>query len=271
MRWYLIVAFLGLFLIGVMAGIMVRPTQDESPKNLAGDDVGAKAPEQARNGPVNAVAKEERRRPEQEDRGINEGPDQAETQLTSLSSQLVALQKEMSALQQELSVARLQFKEEREKVAVLEEETGAYRQDASGLQTHIEALEKTLTEQEYLRLVNEALVYSYRKGPGDAERAETAYRNAIRIAQAKNIRDPVAYNAFAVFLQEQSRFKESEEFYQMALGVNPSYGPTLYNLGTLYESTGKLEEALEKYKAADEAGQTLGAENYSRLQSVITK
>lgn len=187
------------------------------------------------------------------------------------AEKLVALQKELSALQQELSVARLQLKEERQKVVALEEETGAYRQDASGLQRRTEALEKTLTEYEYHRLVNEALAYSYRKGPGDAERAETAYQNAIRIAQAKSIRDPVIYNAYAVFLQEQSRFKEAEKFYQMALGVNPRYGSALYNLGTLYEATGKLEEALEKYKAADEAGVKLGAENYARLQSVITK
>lgn len=187
------------------------------------------------------------------------------------AEKLVALQQEISALQQELSVARRQLKEERQKVAVLEEKTGAHRKDASGLQKRSEALGKTVTDREYLRLVSEAFAYTYRKGPGDVERAETAYRNAIRIARAKSIRDPVVYNAYAGFLQGQRRFKEAEKFYQMALGINPGYGPALNNLGTLYEVTGKLEEALRKYKAAYDAGEKLGAQNYSRLHSVITK
>ena len=183
----------------------------------------------------------------------------------------VASQKQISALQQELSVARPQFKEERRKVDLLEDERGTSRKDAGELEKRIEELEQTLAEHDYLRLVNEALAYTYRKGPGDADRAEAAYRKAIGIAQAKSIREPVVYNAYGAFLGEQGRFKEAEKFYKMALDINPRYGPALFNLGSLYELTGETEKALEKYKAADEAGEKLGAENYSRLKSVIKR
>ena len=183
----------------------------------------------------------------------------------------VASQKQISALQQELSVARPQFKEERRKVDLLEDERGTSRKDAGELEKRIEELEQTLAEHDYLRLVNEALAYTYRKGPGDADRAEAAYRKAIGIAQAKSIREPVVYSAYGAFLGEQGRFKEAEKFYKMALDINPRYGPALFNLGSLYELTGETEKALEKYKAADEAGEKLGAENYSRLKSVIKR
>jgi tetratricopeptide (TPR) repeat protein len=150
-----------------------------------------------------------------------------------------------------------------------EEGTSAYRKGPGELQRRIEELERTSAEQDYRRLVNEALAYTYRNGPGDAERAESAYRNAIRIAQDKGIRDPVVYNAYATFLQEQGKFREAEQLYQMALEVNPRYGPALYNLGSLYEGTGRLEEALKKYKAAGEAGEKLGTQGYQLLQSRV--
>jgi len=201
----------------------------------------------------------------------NSGDALAKQETSANGDKHVALQKQISALQQELSVARLQLKEERKKVDVLEEETGGYRKDAGELERRIQGLEKTLAEHDYVRLVNEALAYTYRKGPGDAEGAEAAYRKAIGIAHAKGIRDPVVHNAYAAFLQEQGRFKEAEKFYKMALDINPRYAPALINLGGLYELTGETEKALEKYKAADEAGEKLGAENYSRLKSVIKR
>jgi len=172
-------------------------------------------------------------------------------------------------LQQELSVTRQKFQRERQKASLLEERTAAYGKGAGELEKRIEELKGTSAEQDYVRLVNEALAYTYRSNPGDAERAEAAYRNAIRIAQDKDIRDPVVYNAYAAFLQEQSKFREAEQFYQMALKINPRYGPALFNLGSLYERTGRLEEALKKYKAADEAGEKLGAQGYQRLQSTV--
>jgi len=183
--------------------------------------------------------------------------------------QLVALQRQVAALQREVSAARQELQRERQKEAVPGEETGASGQGAGELQRRIDGLETTLAEHEYLRLVNEALAYTYRNEPGDAERAETAYKTAIRIAQGKSIRHPVAYSAYAAFLQEQSRFPEAEQFYQMALELNPRYGRALYNLGTLYELTGRLKDALQKYKAADEAGEVLGTKSFSRLQSLI--
>ncbi|MCI0408089.1 MAG: tetratricopeptide repeat protein, partial [Acidobacteria bacterium] len=181
--------------------------------------------------------------------------------------QLVALRRQVGALRQELSATRQKLQEERKNAALPEEGPAAHGKGPDELQRRIEELEGTSAEQDYVRLVNEALAYTYRNNPGDAERAETAYRNAIRIAQDKGIRDPVVYNAYAAFLQEQSKFREAEQFYQMALKINPRYGPALYNLGSLYELTGRPEEALKKYKAADEAGEKLGAQRYQRLQS----
>lgn len=187
------------------------------------------------------------------------------------TDKITQLQKQVSVLQQQLVAAQENLKQERLKVTVLQEETGTHRHDADELQRRIEALERKLGEHEYLRLVNEALAYTYRKESGDEERVETAYQRAVQIAQEKTIRDPAVFNAYGAFLQEHSRFEEAEKFYQMALEVNPSYGPALFNIGSLYEVTGKADKALEKYKAADEAGQKLGTENYLRLRSIIKK
>lgn len=187
------------------------------------------------------------------------------------TKKLTQLQKQVNALQQQLVATQENLKQERLKLTVLQDETGTYRQDADQLQRRIEELEGKLGEREYIRLVNEALAYTYRDQPGDKERAETAYQRAVHIAQEKTIRDPAVFNAYGAFLQEHSRFDEAEKFYQMALVVNPGYGPALYNIGSLYEVTGKVNKALEKYKAADEAGEKLGTENYLRLRSIIKK
>jgi hypothetical protein len=185
------------------------------------------------------------------------------------SKQLAALRRQVDALQHELSATRQKLQQERQKAPLPEEGTSAYGKGPGELQRRIEELERTSAEQDYRRLVNEALAYTYRNSPGDTERAESAYKNAIRIAQDKGIRDPVVYNAYATFLQEQGKFREAEQLYQMALEVNPRYGPALYNLGSLYEGTGRLEEALKKYKAAGEAGEKLGAQGYQLLQSRV--
>lgn len=262
-------------LIGVIAGTSYLGIKSDTPLARDLERVSELALQAIRK---NQPAKQETPPPRQQEvqapveaEALNRGGAPAKQEPPVNGEKLVVLQTEMSALQQELSVARLQLKEERQKVAMLQEKIGAYRKDASGLQRRTKAVEKTVTDPEYRRLVNDAFAYSYRKEPGDAERAETAYRNAIRIAQAKSIRDPVLYNAYAGFLQGQRRFKEAEKFYQMALGINPRYGSALNNLGTLYEVTGRLEEALRKYKAAYDAGEESGAQNYSRLHAVITK
>lgn len=187
------------------------------------------------------------------------------------TEKLTQLQKQVSVLQQELLAAQEHLKQERLKLTVLQDETGTRRHDAEELQRRIEELERKLGEHEYLRLVNEALAYTYRGQPGDEERAETAYRRAVQIAQEKTIRDPAVFNAYGTFLQEHGRFEEAEKFYQMALEVNPGYGPALFNIGSLYEATGKADKALEKYKAAGETGEKLGTENYLRLRSTTNK
>ncbi|MCI0410868.1 MAG: hypothetical protein L0191_20290, partial [Acidobacteria bacterium] len=141
--------------------------------------------------------------------------------------QLVALRKQVGALQQELSATRQKLQEERQKAVLREEGTATHGKGPDEMERRIEELEGTSAEQDYVRLVNEALAYTYRNSPGDAGRAEAAYRSAIRIAEDKSIRDPVVYNAYAAFLQEQSKFREAEQFYQMALKINPRYGPAL--------------------------------------------
>ncbi|MFQ5574315.1 MAG: tetratricopeptide repeat protein [Terriglobia bacterium] len=186
-------------------------------------------------------------------------------------TQLVEMQKQVNRLQQEVSARQQQLKQERQNVATLKEEAARYREGAAELQRRVSELDKSLDEHRYYVLVNEALAYTYRKGTGDKERAEAAYRNAIQMAKAKEIQDPVIYNAYALFLQEERRFEEAETFYKMALEVKPGYGTALYNLGTLYEMRGDLKQALEYYQAADEVGEKLGRENYLRLQSIIKK
>ncbi|MGH7381532.1 MAG: tetratricopeptide repeat protein [Candidatus Methylomirabilales bacterium] len=221
--------------------------------------------------PETQPAKEQEFQTAVQTEALNSGGALAKQEASANREKPVVPQKQISALQQGLSVAQPQLKEERKKVDLLEDERGTSRRDAGELERRIEELEKTLAEHDYLRLVNEALAYTYRKEPGDADRAEAAYRKAIGIAQAQSIREPVVYNAYGAFLEEQGRFKEAEKFYKMALDINPRYGPALINLGSLYELTGEMEEALEKYKAAGEAGEKLGAENYSRLKSVIKR
>jgi len=270
----------GLLVAAGIAAVTVGASYFELKQNPADETVLSQEPGQ--------VARDLERvsRPAQEQRGspgkqefqtvvqteaLNGGGALAKQEASANGEKPVASQKQISALQQELSVARPQLKEERRKADLLEDERGTSRKDAGELEKRIEELEQTLAEHDYLRLVNEALAYTYRKGPGDADRAEAAYRKAIGIAQAKSIREPVVYNAYGAFLEEQGRFKEAEKFYKMALDINPRYGPALINLGSLYELTGETEKALEKYKAADEAGEKLGAENYSRLKSVIKR
>lgn len=168
-------------------------------------------------------------------------------------------QEDVNRLQQELADTQEQLKQERQNVAVLSEEAERYRTDALALQRQVD-------EGAYHSVLNQALAYTYRKAPGDPKQAETAYRKALQIAESKNIRDPMMYNAYATFLQDQNRFDEAERLYKMALEVDPGYGKALNNLGTLYEATGRLKQALEKYQAAGEVGEKLGKENYSRLR-----
>lgn len=206
-------------------------------------------------------------RAEAETDQVNRDVAQTKMQLASVSKKLVEMEEQVNRLQQELSVAQQKVKQERRQEAVRTEKADRYRKHTAVLQRRVDDLGKRSEEGEYLRLVNEALAYTYRKGPGDAERAETAYRNAVQIAEAKDIRDPVIYNAYAAFLQQQERFEEAERFYKKALEVSPGYGKALYNLGTLYEGRGDLEQALEHYRAADQAGVKEAREHYLRLQS----
>jgi Flp pilus assembly protein TadD len=179
-------------------------------------------------------------------------------------TQRLDTRKRVNRLERELAATREQLQQERQNVAVLSEKADTYRKDALELQ-------RLLNERAHHNLLNQALAYTYRKAPGDEQRAEKAYRDAIQIAKTKDIRDPTIYNAYAIFLQDHGKFEDAEKFYNMALQVDPQYGKALNNLGTLYESTGDFKHALEKYKASGDAGEALGKENYLRLRSVITQ
>lgn len=289
-RRRLFATFIGLLLAAALAGIIVRLSYSEARKHLSGVGVPIQDIEQGRE-ELERVRKEmlqvkaqtdqaqkelaqvrrEKLRVEAGAQQSNRGGAQANRQSSSRSTQLVEMQKQVNRLQQELSATQQQLKQERRNAVVLTEEATRYREGAAELQRRVVDLDKSLDEHRYFVLVNEALAYTYRMGAGDKERAEAAYRNAVQMAKAKEIQDPVIYNAYALFLQEQRRFEEAETFYTMALEVKPDYGTALYNLGTLYETRGDLKRALEYYKAADEVGEKLGRENYLRLRSIITK
>lgn len=289
-RRRLFATFIGLLLAAAIAGIIVRLSYSEARKHLSGVGVPIQDIEQGREelervrkemllvkAQVDqaqkelAQARKEKLRAEAEAQQGNRGGAQAKRQSSSRSTQLVEMQKQVNRLQQEVSATQQQLKQERQNVAALTEEAARYREGTAELQRRVVDLDKSLDEHRYYVLVNEALAYTYRKGAGDKERAEAAYRNAIQMAKAKEIQDPVIYNAYALFLQEERRFEEAETFYKMALEVKPGYGTALYNLGTLYEMRGDLKQALEYYQAADEVGEKLGRENYLRLQSIIKK
>ncbi len=289
-RRRLFATFIGLLLAAALAGIIVRLSYSEARKHLSGVGVPIQDIEQGRE-ELERVRKEmlqvkaqtdqaqkelaqvrrEKLRVEAGAQQSNRGGAQANRQSSSRSAQLVEMQKQVNRLQQELSATQQQLKQERRNAVVLTEEATRYREGTAELQRRVVDLDKSLDEHRYFVLVNEALAYTYRMGAGDKERAEAAYRNAVQMAKAKEIQDPVIYNAYALFLQEQRRFEEAETFYTMALEVKPGYGTALYNLGTLYETRGDLKRALEYYKAADEVGEKLGRENYLRLRSITTK
>jgi len=185
-------------------------------------------------------------------------------QLASVRKQLGEMQKQINQLQQELSAAQPKRVQER-----VQETRREDRKEATEPPRQVEKADKTVEEQDHVTLLNQALAYASRNQPGDQERAETAYRGAVQVAKAKNVQDPVIYNAYGAFLQEQKRFEEAETSYKRALEINPRYGKSLFNLGTLYESRGDLKQALEKYKAAEEAGVPQGREQYLRLRSTL--
>ncbi|MCI0484963.1 MAG: tetratricopeptide repeat protein, partial [candidate division NC10 bacterium] len=190
-------------------------------------------------------------------------------QLASVRKALVEMQKQINQLQQGLPVAQPKREQEKVQETAGREEADQVRKDAIEPPRPAEKVDRTVDEQDHATLLNQALAYTSRNQPGDQERAETAYRGAVQIATAKNVQDPVIYNAYGTFLQQQKRLDEAESFYKRALEINPKYGKALFNLGTLYESRGDLKQALEKYKAAEEAGLPQGREQYLRLRSTL--
>lgn len=273
--------FLGLLLAAGIAGAISRLSYFEAKKLLAGmgvlSEMDAGSPEeldrmreamlqmQAETDRLRTEldrARREKLQPETEEDTARRATTQAQEQPRADNTQLVEMRGRINQLEQDLSITQEDLKQARQSVAILSEEADRYRQD--GLE-----LRRRADEQLYQATLNQALAYTYRKEPKDSERAEAAYRQVIRLAEVNNIRDPMTYSAFAVFLQEQRRFAEAETMYKKALDVDPQYGTALNNLGTLYEAMGDIAQALEKYRAAGEVGMQQGRENYLRLKATI--
>ncbi len=269
MRWRLIVAFIGLFSIGVVAGIIARPRQVEHPGTEVEDGVRAKAIERARNEPVETAALEERRQPEAGNSGIEQVTDEAKVQLANLNEQLVEMQKEVDRLRHEVSDVQSKLTQEKQAVALLQTEAVQSGETRTALQRRVEELNKALEERDYLLWKNAALAYAFRKEPGDERQAEAAFKDAIRIAREKHIQDPAIFNAYALFLQEQGKLEQAEKLFETAIEIDPAYGKALFNLGALYELQGRFPQALAQYEAAGEAGEKRGTEEYVRLQSML--
>jgi type IV pilus assembly protein PilF len=94
--------------------------------------------------------------------------------------------------------------------------------------------------QYMLALVQQAL--------GQPQPAEQAYRRAI----ALDPRNPLALNAYGLFLCNQERMDEADPYFRRAL-ENPLY-PTpwlaLHNAGWCHERAGRRDEAERDYRAA---------------------
>ena len=286
MRWRPIVALIGLFFIGLVAGIIASPRQDEHQSTEVGDGVHAKSLEQVREEPVETAALEERHQPESEDSRIERNSDQAKLQMASLNEQLVEMQEEVDRLRQEVSDAQRKREEvdrlrqevsdaqrkltqERETAALLRTEAVQSGGTREALEKRVEELSTALEEREYLMWKNAALAYAYRKEPEDEGQAEAAFKTAIRIAEQKHIQDPALFNAYALFLQERGRLEQAEQAFETALEIDPAYDKALFNLGALYELQGRFTQAMAKYKAAGEAGEKRGSEEYVRLRSML--
>jgi tetratricopeptide (TPR) repeat protein len=252
--------FVGILIGTAITALTVRVSYREAVKSLAGGAVLSAELEQDRNDLERARKEEPQRTAASSE--LQQVADQTKPQLSPVSSQLLELRREVDRLQQNLE-------QERQDATFLRAEVKRYREAAATVERQMEEANRALQEREYFRLLNEALAYAYRQGPGDDERAEAAFRNAIQIARTENRPDPVIYNSYAVFLHERNRLEEAEEFYQAALQINPRYGNALFNLASLYELKGDVKRAMEKYKAAGEVGVKQGSENYSRLRLIF--
>jgi tetratricopeptide (TPR) repeat protein len=83
---------------------------------------------------------------------------------------------------------------------------------------------------------NEGLAYTRAQ---DWQRAEAAYRDAIRLKPAL----PEAWNELGHALKNQDRFDESIRAYEEALRLRPHYPQALEYLGEAYVRTGHIDKA----------------------------
>ncbi|MCX7980310.1 MAG: tetratricopeptide repeat protein [Bacteroidia bacterium] len=60
--------------------------------------------------------------------------------------------------------------------------------------------------------------------------------------------DPFWPHALGVFFLGQKRYREAEEAFKETLRRDPKYHPTYYQLGLLYEQTGREPEAIAAFR-----------------------
>src|SRR5262245_61720863 len=72
-----------------------------------------------------------------------------------------------------------------------------------------------------------------------SDQAEKSFRDALgRLPRSAEIRDHLA-----AFLYQSGRRDEAIHEWQQAVGANPKYVRARYNLGSAYQSMGRLEES----------------------------
>jgi len=60
--------------------------------------------------------------------------------------------------------------------------------------------------------------------------------------------DPFWAHALGIFLMGQQRWAEAEEAFRIALQRDPAHYATYYQLGILYENTGREADAIEAFR-----------------------
>ena len=84
--------------------------------------------------------------------------------------------------------------------------------------------------------------------PGDAARAEQAYRTALE----RDPRSPDAANGIGVLLVQQHRAPDAIRWFEQALAGSPRFVEARLNLGIAYQETGNREKAIATYRQVQE-------------------
>ncbi len=106
--------------------------------------------------------------------------------------------------------------------------------------------------EEALRIDNENVIAHYNlgvilEGLGTPEKAEAAYRTAIRLQPQANV---LAHENLGDLLLEQGRNDEAKEVLEAAVGLDSNAPGALYHLGSLHLKEGNFDEAVSLLEKA---------------------